>query len=61
MRKQLAHRAVSGFGVSPRIHVVAVPEAETWVMLLVGLGLVAYQLRRKQRLLEQRPTMLAAA
>ena len=47
--------------MSPRIHVVAVPEAETWVMLLVGLGLVAYQLRRKQRLLEQRPTMLAAA
>ncbi len=43
------------------LHVAAVPEADTWVMLLVGLGLVAYQLRRKQRSLEQRPTTLAAA
>ena len=43
------------------LHVAAVPEADTWVMLLVGLGLVGYQLRRKQRSLEQRPTTLAAA
>ena len=43
------------------LHVAAVPEADTWVMLLVGAGLVAYQLRRKQRALEQRPTTLAAA
>jgi hypothetical protein len=31
----------------------AVPEAETWAMLLVGFGLIAYQLRRKQKTLEQ--------
>jgi len=43
------------------LHVAAVPEADTWVMLLMGLGLVAYQLRRKQRSLEQRPATLAAA
>jgi hypothetical protein len=43
------------------LHVAAVPEADTWVMLLMGLGLVAYQLRRKQRSLEQGPATLAAA
>jgi hypothetical protein len=43
------------------LHVAAVPEAETWVMLLMGLGLVAYQLRRKQRSLEQHPATMAAA
>jgi hypothetical protein len=43
------------------LHVAAVPEADTWVMLLMGLGLVAYQLRRKQRTLEQGPGALAAA
>jgi hypothetical protein len=31
----------------------AVPEASTWAMLMVGFGLVAYQLRRKQKTLEQ--------
>jgi hypothetical protein len=40
---------LGGFNVTS-----AVPEAETWAMLLVGFGLIAYQLRRKQRtLLEQ--------
>ena len=43
------------------LHVAAVPEADTWVMLLMGLGLIAYQLRRKQRSLEQGPATLAAA
>ena len=43
------------------LHVAAVPEADTWVMLLMGLGLVGYQLRRKQRSLEQGPATLAAA
>jgi hypothetical protein len=43
------------------LHVAAVPEADTWVMLLMGLGLVAYQLRRKQRSLEHGPATLAAA
>jgi hypothetical protein len=35
--------------------VAAVPEADVWVMLLVGFGVVLYQLRRKQRSLEQEP------
>lgn len=43
------------------LRVAAVPEADTWAMLLAGLGLVACRLRRKQRSLEQRPTTLAAA
>lgn len=39
---------VSGeFGAT--LNVVAVPEAETWAMLLVGLGLVGMQLRRRTR------------
>ena len=42
------------------LHVAAVPEADTWVMLLMGLGLVGYQLRRKQRSLEQHPALAAA-
>jgi hypothetical protein len=37
------------------LHVAAVPEADTWVMLLMALGIVMYQLRRKQRSLEQPP------
>lgn len=37
------------------LQVAVVPEAEVWVMLLVGFGMVLYQLRRKQRLLEQQP------
>ncbi len=32
-----------------------VPEVETWVMLLIGMGLIAYQLRRKNKL--ESPTM----
>ena len=31
----------------------AVPEVETWVMLLIGLALAAYQLHRKQKTLGQ--------
>jgi hypothetical protein len=37
------------------IAVSAVPEADTWLMLMAGVGLVALQLRRKQRSLPQRP------
>jgi hypothetical protein len=33
--------------------VAAVPEAETWLMILIGMGLVAFQLQRKQRSLHQ--------
>ena len=39
---------IGGFNIA-----AATPEAETWAMLLVGFGLVSYQLRRKQRTLEQ--------
>ena len=37
------------------LHVAAVPEADTWIMLLVGFGIVLYQLRRKQRSIEMQP------
>ncbi len=37
------------------LQVAAVPEADVWVMLLVGFGVVLYQLRRKQRSIEQQP------
>lgn len=37
------------------LQVAAVPEADVWVMLLVGFGVVLYQLRRKQRSLDQQP------
>jgi hypothetical protein len=35
--------------------VAAVAETDVWVMLLVGFGVVLFQLRRKQRTLEQEP------
>jgi hypothetical protein len=31
------------------LQVTAVPEPETWAMLLAGLGLVGLQLRRKMK------------
>jgi hypothetical protein len=37
------------------LSVSAVPEADTWLMLIAGLGLVGFQLRRKQKSLPQRP------
>ena len=37
------------------LQVAAVPEADVWVMLLLGFGVVLYQLRRKQSTLEQQP------
>lgn len=36
-----------------KIQVAAVPELETWLMILIGAGLVLLQLRRKQRSLPQ--------
>jgi hypothetical protein len=36
--------------------ITVVPEVETWVMMLVGVGLIAYQLRRKNKSLG-RPTL----
>jgi hypothetical protein len=51
--------AISGIGsglfgglYSGNLQVAAVPEADVWVMLLVGFAVVLYQLRRKQRTLE---------
>lgn len=37
------------------LQVAAVPEADVWIMLLLGAAVVAYQLRRKQSTLEQLP------
>jgi hypothetical protein len=42
-------KPVSDLGGSFGISISAVPQVETWVMLLVGMGLVAYQLRRRNR------------
>ncbi len=36
------------------LSVQAVPEADTWLMLIAGVALVAFQLRRKQNSLPQR-------
>jgi hypothetical protein len=38
-----------------KLAVSAVPEADVWMMLLIGLGLMGYQLRRKQQSLKQPP------
>jgi hypothetical protein len=40
---------------SADITVAAVPETETWMMLLIGGGMLAYQLRRKQNSLPRQP------
>jgi len=52
--------ASGGSGLMPNIYgtffsVTAVPEPDTWLMLLVGAGLVGFQLRRKQKVLRHRP------
>ena len=44
---------LSGYAATYRLSVAAVPEIETWVMLLIGLALAAYQLHRKQKMLGQ--------
>ncbi len=41
------------YSASYRVAVAAVPELETWLMLLIGAGLVAFQLHRKQKSLGQ--------
>jgi hypothetical protein len=38
-----------------KMAVTAVPEADVWMMLLIGVGLVGYQLRRKQQSLKHPP------
>ncbi|MFL6602475.1 MAG: FxDxF family PEP-CTERM protein [Steroidobacteraceae bacterium] len=44
----------SGFW-GAKMAVAAVPEADVWTMLLIGVGLVGYQLRRKQQSLKHPP------
>jgi hypothetical protein len=44
---------LDGYGATYRASVAAVPEMETWLMLLIGVGLAAYQLHRKQKTLGQ--------
>ncbi|HEV7446346.1 MAG TPA: FxDxF family PEP-CTERM protein [Steroidobacteraceae bacterium] len=44
----------SGFW-GAKMAVTAVPEADVWMMLLIGVGLVGYQLRRKQQSLKHPP------
>jgi len=44
---------LSGYASTYRVSVAAVPEIETWLMLLIGLALAAYQLHRKQKALGQ--------
>jgi hypothetical protein len=39
--------------------VLAVPEADTWAMLLMGGALVGYQLRRRHKLLPRQPISAA--
>ncbi|MFA5171855.1 MAG: PEP-CTERM sorting domain-containing protein [Sulfuriferula sp.] len=39
----------SGNGIGNGGHVPAVPEADTWAMMAVGLGLVGLRLRRKSK------------
>jgi len=46
-------RNPGGYVPNYRASVAAVPEIETWLMLLIGVGLVAYQLHRKQKALGQ--------
>jgi hypothetical protein len=43
---------ISGYSASYAVSAVsAVPEAQTWLMILIGLGLVAFQLQRKHKTL----------
>jgi len=39
--------------------VAAVPEPETWLMIIIGMGLVAFQLQRKQKSLRQQSLLPA--
>jgi hypothetical protein len=46
-------RFIGGYVATYRVAVAAVPELETWLMLVIGAGLVAFQLHRKQKVLGQ--------
>jgi len=52
--------ATTGSGFIPGIYgtffsVAAVPEPDTWLMMIIGAGLVGFQLRRKQKVLRHQP------
>ena len=44
-------RFIGGYAATYRVAVAAVPELETWLMIIIGMGLVAFQLHRKQKAL----------
>lgn len=47
-----SNQLFSGYVANYAVNAVsAVPEAQTWLMILIGLGLVAFQLRRKHNTL----------
>jgi hypothetical protein len=51
----------SGYAASYHVAVAAVPEIETWLMLIIGIGLAGYQLHRKQKSLGQQVLIDGAA
>lgn len=53
------HALLGGYYKGAIQQVAAVPEPQTWLMLVVGFALIVFQLRRKQRSLPQQS--LAAA
>jgi hypothetical protein len=42
-------KALGGYAASYKVAVAAVPELETWLMLIIGVGLAAFQLHRRQK------------
>ncbi len=59
IRRRVGH--VTGFahadprGYSTAVSAGAAPTGDTWLMVLVGAGLIGYQLHRKQRALQPHP------
>jgi len=46
-------KTLGGYAASYKVAVAAVPELETWLMLIIGVGLAAFQLHRRQRSLSE--------
>ena len=51
--KVVGNAVSAGSSYSGSVAIEAVPEPEEWAMMLVGAGLVSYQVRRKQKGLRQ--------
>ena len=51
--KVIGNAVTAGSSYAGAVTVEAVPEPEEWAMMLVGAGLVSYQVRRKQKGLRQ--------